>query len=241
MSHSDSRKPHFWDCGWHGPCVRALWIIRGSGDGKLMVSVALCGKTGPNRVRAPRISGLVQKIGRPQSGAGTCICGFVRKDEAAIGHQAEYLWPCAERRGIRTDPSRASVALCGKTTSKDRRGQPRGEQGTDSGHRPYGAGRGAAGTGDRTDMARGGTGPSQKSERTGVSVVAATSGSYDVQARQRLAYSPRAATSSSWLPNSAIRPSMTTAIRSASCAVCRRWAMATTVRPSSRAAIDPSR
>lgn len=49
------------------------------------------------------------------------------------------------------------------------------------------------------------------------------------------------ATSSSWLPSSATRPSMTTAMRSASCAVCRRWAMATTVRPVSRAFIDPSR
>ena len=40
--------------------------------------------------------------------------------------------------------------------------------------------------------------------------------SYEVQARQRRAYSPSAATSSEWLPSSAIRPSITTAMRSAS-------------------------
>ena len=53
----------------------------------------------------------------------------------------------------------------------------------------------------------------------------------EVQARQRAAYSPSCSTSSSWLPSSATRPSMTTAMRSASCAVCRRCAIATTVRP----------
>ena len=50
------------------------------------------------------------------------------------------------------------------------------------------------------------------------------------------AYAPPAATSSSWGPSSVIRPSSTTATRSASCAVCSRCAMATTVRPSSTAA-----
>ena len=39
------------------------------------------------------------------------------------------------------------------------------------------------------------------------------------QAFQRLAYSPPRATSSSWVPSSTIRPSMTTATRSASAAV----------------------
>ena len=53
-----------------------------------------------------------------------------------------------------------------------------------------------------------------------------------VQARHRAAYSPSSrSTSSRWLPSSAIRPSMTTAIRSASWAVWSRWAIATTVRP----------
>jgi hypothetical protein len=37
-----------------------------------------------------------------------------------------------------------------------------------------------------------------------------------VQACQSLAYSPSRATSSSWVPSSTMRPSMTTAIRSAS-------------------------
>lgn len=62
-----------------------------------------------------------------------------------------------------------------------------------------------------------------------------------LQVRHRWAYSPSAASSSSWLPNSAIRPSITTAMRSASCAVCRRCAMATTVRSASSAPIEPSR
>ena len=39
------------------------------------------------------------------------------------------------------------------------------------------------------------------------------------QACHRLAYSPPSATSSSWVPSSTIRPSMTTATRSASAAV----------------------
>lgn len=55
------------------------------------------------------------------------------------------------------------------------------------------------------------------------------------------AYAPSAATSSSWLPSSLMRPFSTTAMTSASWAVCRRWAMATTVRPSRTRARERSR
>ena len=58
---------------------------------------------------------------------------------------------------------------------------------------------------------------------------------------QRAAYGPSAATSSSWVPSSVTRPSSTTATRSASWAVWRRWAMATTVRPARTADSDRSR
>lgn len=74
-----------------------------------------------------------------------------------------------------------------------------------------------------------------------VAVALTGPGSQDVQACHRAAYSPSSARSSSWLPISVIRPSITTAIRSASWAVCSRWAMATTVRSVSSAFIDPSR
>ena len=43
------------------------------------------------------------------------------------------------------------------------------------------------------------------------------------------------------MPSSSSSPSSTTATRSASCAVCSRWAIATTVRPSSTAPSDRSR
>ena len=52
------------------------------------------------------------------------------------------------------------------------------------------------------------------------------------QDRHSAAYAPPAATSSSWLPSSVIRPSSTTATRSASWAEKSRCAIATTVRPS---------
>lgn len=61
------------------------------------------------------------------------------------------------------------------------------------------------------------------------------------QLRHRAAYAPSAATSSSWLPSSLMRPFSTTAMTSASWAVCRRWAMATTVRPSRTRARERSR
>src|SRR3569833_2228262 len=47
---------------------------------------------------------------------------------------------------------------------------------------------------------------------------------------------PRAATRSAWAPSSVMRPSSTTATRSASCAENSRCAIATTVRPRSTAA-----
>ncbi|EMF01741.1 2-polyprenyl-6-methoxyphenol hydroxylase-like oxidoreductase [Streptomyces mobaraensis NBRC 13819 = DSM 40847] len=68
-----------------------------------------------------------------------------------------------------------------------------------------------------------------------------TGRAYRCQDRHSRAYVPSAATSSSWLPSSLIRPSSATAITSASWAVCSRWAMATTVRPSSTLARELSR
>jgi hypothetical protein len=230
MSNGASRKPHFCDCGWNGHRDCALWITsrprggqahlcpwpRAERCGRIQyvrrASLALCGKT---------------SIGRTKQS----VSGHVRKDEAALGTKAAHLWPCAERREQRTPGVGRGARGHGQRGMARTEGQgpvrsrPRRSRDTGAGQ-----------------LARGRTGSSQE-VRTGSASRswAATRGSYDVQARQRLAYSPRAATSSSWLPNSAIRPSMTTAIRSASCAVCRRWAMATTVRPSSRAAIDPSR
>src|SRR5215204_7344345 len=59
-------------------------------------SVVLCGQTRPNRVRGPRICGLVRKD--EASGTKARICGLVRKDEAGLLTRAP-----------------ASVALCGKT------------------------------------------------------------------------------------------------------------------------------
>jgi hypothetical protein len=207
-----SRAEHLW------PCAER----RGRIGHESATSVALCGKT---------------SIGRTKQS----VSGHVRKDEAALGTKAAHLWPCAERRRPIGRESPASVALCGKTRAKTA-GAGRGRIGTDRGQGPVRSRPRRSRDTGAGQLARGRTGSSQE-VRTGSASRswAATRGSYDVQARQRLAYSPRAATSSSWLPNSAIRPSMTTAIRSASCAVCRRWAMATTVRPSSRAAIDPSR
>jgi hypothetical protein len=161
---------------------------------------------------------------RPHWARKPRISGLVRKDASKGRTKAQHLWPYAERREQRTGAA------------------GRGRIGTERGQGPVRSRPRRSRDTGAGQLARGRTGSSQE-VRTGSASRswAATRGSYDVQARQRLAYSPRAATSSSWLPNSAIRPSMTTAIRSASCAVCRRWAMATTVRPSSRAAIDPSR
>src|SRR5215207_2684516 len=75
-------------------------------------SVVLCGQTRPNRVRGPRICGLVRKD--EASGTKARICGLVRKDEAGLLTRAAHLRPCAERRGIGAQKP-ASVALCGKT------------------------------------------------------------------------------------------------------------------------------
>lgn len=66
-------------------------------------------------------------------------------------------------------------------------------------------------------------------------------GSHPCQDRHSAAYAPSASTRASWLPSSLIRPFSTTAITSASCAVCSRWAIATTVRPSSTRASERSR
>lgn len=61
------------------------------------------------------------------------------------------------------------------------------------------------------------------------------------QDRHNAAYAPSAVTSSSWLPSSLMRPFSTTAMTSASWAVWRRWAIATTVRPSRTRARERSR